>query len=105
MPLPPSVLNVHWSTSILHHNIHFAALLKDAKLIMFATEQGKRLGIADWEIDSLIELCKRRKCLSTGMGVLSEYAALQDQRDAKIRHWWGPALITVIIVREAEGKT
>ena len=52
--------------------------LPEEQLLKLIRDQGRVLHIYDWEIDCLIELCQPKRCLAKGLGVLSEYARLQD---------------------------
>lgn len=76
--LQSQVMKSSRSTASLPLPLKDVATLPDELIIQFICEQGKVLRISDWEVNCLVDLCQRKKCLIKALEVLSEYAGLQD---------------------------
>ena len=50
-----------------------------ANISILIRNQAEILGVADWEINNMLELCTEKNCLTKGLEILREYASLYDK--------------------------
>ena len=54
----------------------------DRQLLKLIERQGNLIQLSKWELGAMIKTCKIKKCLDKGLGLLHEYAGLEDQISA-----------------------